>query len=43
MNRNSLPRHPFAPQAIAARAAAVHASLRTGNVPAARGLRARVY
>ncbi|WP_274382270.1 hypothetical protein [Pseudoxanthomonas wuyuanensis] len=43
MNRNSLPRHLFPPQAIAAGAAAVHASLRTDNVCAVRGLRARVY
>ncbi len=42
MNRNSLPRHPFAPQAIAARAAAVHASLRTDDVHAARRPRAPV-
>ncbi|MEL1263368.1 hypothetical protein AAD027_03155 [Pseudoxanthomonas putridarboris] len=42
MNRNSLPRHPFPPQTIAVGAAVVHASLRTDNVSAVRGLRARV-
>ncbi|WAC62547.1 hypothetical protein OVA13_14280 [Pseudoxanthomonas sp. SL93] len=42
MNRTSLPRHPFPSQAIAMGTAAVHASLRTDNVSAARGLRARV-
>jgi len=41
MNRNSLPRHPFSPQVIAVEAAAVHASLRTDIVSAARGLRAQ--
>ncbi|WP_454832787.1 hypothetical protein [Pseudoxanthomonas wuyuanensis] len=43
MNRYSLPRHLFPSQVIAAGAAAVHASLCTDNVSAARGLRARVY
>lgn len=42
MNRCSLPRHPLPPQPIAAGTDAVHASLRTDNVHAARGLRARV-
>jgi hypothetical protein len=43
MSRNSLPRHPFLPRAIAVEAAAAHASLRTDIVSATRGLRARVY
>ena len=42
MNRSSLPRHPFLSQAIAAGTDAVHASLRTDHVHAARGLRAPV-
>jgi hypothetical protein len=43
MNRNSFPRHSFSPQMIAVETAAVRASLRTGFVSAARGLRTRVY
>ena len=42
MNRSSLPRHPLLPQSIAVGTDAVHASNRTDNVSAARGLRARV-
>jgi len=42
MNRSSLPRHPCLPQMIAVGTDAVHASIRTDNVSAARGLRARV-
>ena len=43
MNRSSLPRHPLLPHVIAAGTDAVHASLRTEHVHAARGLRAPVY
>ena len=42
MNRSSLPRRPLLPQVIAAGTDAVHASLRTDHVHAARGLRAPV-
>ena len=42
MNRSSLPRHPFPSHVIAAGTGAVHASLRTDDVHAARGSRARV-
>ncbi len=42
MNRNSLPRHPSPSHVIAAGTDAVHASLRTDNVHAARGSRAQV-
>lgn len=42
MNRSSLPRRPRLPQLIAAGTDAVHASLHTDHVHAARGLRAPV-